>query len=38
MADNDNSGLVLWIIIGIALLAACGIVAGVMVFLGALII
>lgn len=38
MEDNNYSGLLLAIFIGIAILAACGLLAGLMVMLGVLII
>lgn len=36
--NNDNNGIILWIIFGIAILAACGIVATLLLFLGTLVI
>lgn len=37
MEENDHTGLILSIIIGIVILVACGLLAGLMVLLGILI-
>ena len=37
MEDNNHTGLILSIIIGLVILVACGLLAGLMVFLGVLI-
>jgi hypothetical protein len=38
MENDSQTGLILWIIIGIAILAACGLLTALMLFLGYLII
>lgn len=38
MEDGNQTGLILWIIFGIAILAACGVVGSVMFLLAYLII
>jgi hypothetical protein len=38
MENDSHTGIILWIIIGIAVMAACGLLTALMVFLGYLIL